>query len=144
MSDTKSTNPKEAIGSTKLPLQLIPDAAMAHVSMAFYEGATKYGSYNWRVAGVRASTYVAAARRHLSKWWNGDDYDPKTKVHHLANAAACCMILLDAEVQKMLNDDRPPKQDLEGLYEHLLKVQEHLTKMHADMNPKHCMEKRGD
>lgn len=138
---TKASNPKEAVGSTKLPLHLIPDAGIAHLSMAFYEGATKYGSYNWREAGVRAGTYIAAARRHLSKWWNGDDCDPKTKVHHLANAAACCLILMDAEVQGMLNDDRPPKQDLEKLYEKIGDIQAHLTKMHEGINPKHCTAK---
>lgn len=138
---SKDTNPKEAVGSTKLPMHLVPDAALAHVSMAFYEGATKYGSYNWRVAGVRASTYIAAARRHLSKWWNGYNCDPKTRVHHLANAAACCMILLDAEVQGLLNDDRPPRQDLEKLFDELGAVQQHLFEMHKDLNPKHCTEK---
>lgn len=137
----KDTNPKEAVGSTKLPLHLIPAAAIAHTSLAFYEGATKYGSYNWRVSGVRASTYQSAAKRHLDKWFNGDDCDPDTKVHHLANAAACCLILLDAEVQGKLNDDRPPKQDLQKLYDRLAAVQQHLTMLHAGINPTHHTEK---
>lgn len=141
VSSVKPTNPKEVVGSTKLPLHLIPAAALAHTSLAFYEGATKYGSYNWRIAGVRASTYQAAAKRHLDKWFNGDDVDPDTKVHHLANAAACCLILLDAEVQSKLNDDRPPRQDLQGLYDKLAEVQAHLTKMHAHLNPIHHTEK---
>lgn len=137
---TKDTNPKEAIGSTKLPMHLLPSGGLAWLSMAFYEGASKYGSYNWRVAGVRASTYMSACKRHLDKWFNGEDVDPKTKVHHLANAAACCLILMDAEVSQLLKDDRPPKQDLSALFDKLAEVQKHLHKMAEGLNPKHCTE----
>lgn len=132
---TKASNPKEALGSAKLALHLVPDAAVAHVATAFFEGASKYGAYNWRVAGVRASTYIAACRRHMSKWWNGEDRDPVSKVHHLANAAACLCIILDAEVSKMLNDDRPPKQDLDTLMTALAAVQGHLADLNAASNP---------
>lgn len=137
----KASNPKEAAGSTRLPLHLIPDGPLAELSLAHYEGATKYGAFNWRVAGVRASTYVAACRRHLSKWWNGENRDPKTRVHHLANAMACLVILMDAEIQNMLNDDRPPKQDLDGLYETLAATQAHLADMHKHLDPHHHTEK---
>jgi hypothetical protein len=75
---------------------------------AFLEGALKYGRYNWRVAGVRASIYHAAARRHLAKWWNGQDRDSKTRVHHLDSAIACLGIIRDAELYNKLVDDRPP------------------------------------
>lgn len=126
--ETKDTNPKDAAAVNRMPLALIPDAALAHVAMAFHEGATKYDPYNWRIAGVRASTYISGARRHISKWWNGDNTDPVSKVNHLANAVAGLMIVLDAEVQGLLNDDRPPKQDLEKLYNQLSEVQAHITK----------------
>lgn len=136
----KPSNPKEAIGASRLALHLIPDAAVAHLATAFFEGASKYGAYNWRVAGVRASTYVAAVRRHIGKWWNGENEDRKTRVHHLANAMACCAILLDSEVQGMLNDDRPPRQELDALMEKLAGVQAHLASMHSDMDPHHYTE----
>lgn len=134
---TKESNPKEAMGAAKLALHLVPDAAIAHLSTAFFEGASKYGAYNWRVAGVRASTYMSAARRHLAKWFNGDNVDPNTRVHHLANAMACCAILLDAEVQGKLNDDRPPAQNLEKLMEALAEVQAHLAKINGHLSPLH-------
>lgn len=138
--EAKPTNPKEAAGAGRIPLHLIPDGPQAIISMAFYEGATKYGAYNWRASGVRASTYVSALRRHVSKWWNGENVDPKTKVHHLANAAACLIILIDAELQGKLNDDRPPKQDLDKLYNDLKSVQEHLTELHGHLSPVHHTE----
>jgi hypothetical protein len=139
--DRKDTNPKQAVGETRIPLHLIPDGALAWVAMAFYEGATKYGAFNWRVAGVRASTYIAAARRHIMKWWNGEREDPKTRVHHLANTIAGLMILLDAEIQQMLEDDRPPKQKITDLFDELQGVQKFLTEAHANLNPKHATEK---
>lgn len=139
--ETKNTNPKEAIGAAKLNLSLVPDTLSAYAATAFFEGASKYGSYNWRVAGVRASTYVAAAKRHIKKWWNGQDADTKTRVHHLANGIACLAIILDAEVCGMLNDDRPPKVELDDLIEKLSKVQAHLAELHKDCHPTHHTEK---
>lgn len=131
----KDSNPKEGIGATRIPFHLLPDGPLALVAMAFYEGGLKYGPYNWRFAGVRASTYVAAVRRHISKWFNGHNTDPTSRVHHLANAIAGLMILLDAELQGKLNDDRPPRQDLEDLYGELEKTMAHLTELYGDVKP---------
>lgn len=136
--DLKSSNPKEAIGSAKLDFSLVPASAEAYMASAFTEGALKYGSYNWRVAGVRASTYYAAAQRHMRKWWNGEQYDPKTKVHHLANSMACHAIILDAELAGLLSDDRPPKVYLAGLIEGLEATVAHLKEMSAGLTPHHC------
>lgn len=106
--ETKDTNPKDTIGSTKLDMGLVPDTAVASMALAFTEGALKYGRYNWRIAGVRASIYHAAARRHLAKWWNGEQCDQSTGVPHLASVMACCAILLDAASMGKISDDRPP------------------------------------
>lgn len=140
-SDCKPSNPKDVAGESRIPLDLIPDGPLAHIAIAFHEGATKYGKYNWRGVGVRASVYIKACRRHIGKWWNGDSQDPKTRVHHLANATACLLILLDCEINSNLDDDRPPKQDLEGLYSELESVLAHLNEMHKDKSPKHYTER---
>lgn len=105
----KATNPKDRIASNKLPLDLVPDTLSAFAALAFVEGAAKYGAYNWRVAGVRASVYRSALDRHLKSWWNGEDADPLTGVPHLASIIACAGILLDAGLAGKLTDDRPPK-----------------------------------
>lgn len=133
----KPSNPKEAIGDTKLNLSLVPDTAHMYLASAFTEGALKYGSYNWRAAGVRASTYIAACRRHMAKWWNGEQCDPKTKVHHLASSIACLAIILDAELVGKLNDDRPPKADMTALIESLEGTVAHLKEMSKGLNPHH-------
>lgn len=109
--NNKPTNPKDAFGSAKVPLGLVPDTITAHVALAFLEGALKYGRYNWRIAGVRASIYNDAMERHRKKWWNGENCDKKTRVKHLASIIACAGILLDAELCGKLNDDRPPSVD---------------------------------
>ena len=136
---TKPTNPKDAIGAGKLSLELVPDILMVEAATAFYEGASKYGRYNWRSAGVRSSIYAAALKRHIAKWWNGEDRDPVTRVKHLANAAACIGILLDAELQGQLTDDRPPAQPrLAGRIDELADVIAHLKRLFADHDPYQC------
>lgn len=128
MSDTKATNPKDAAATTRLDLSLFPDSAVAYGALAFVEGDLKYGGYNWRDAGVLSSVYVAAARRHIAKWYNGEEVDPKTQVPHLANALACLAVIVDAIEHGNLNDDRPPAQEpavftrFEGVVAHLQQI----------------------
>lgn len=136
-SDTKPTNPKDAIGSTKLPLHLVPETLQAFACPAFAEGASKYGAYNWRAAGVRSSIYYDALRRHVGKWWNGEDCDPKTGVPHLSNAIACLTIILDAELVGKLNDDRPPRANLGELIEKLEAQANAVIALHAGKKPHH-------
>lgn len=139
--DTKATNPKQAIGDTKAPLHLVPAAAMVHESAAYAEGALKYGANNWRVAGVRVTTYVAATLRHVMKYYNGERCDPQSRVHHLGNARACLGIMLDAEAHGMLNDDRPPAQDLAHTVREVEEILAHLKELHKDCNPHHHTQK---
>ena len=136
-SDSKPTNPKDAIGSGKLPLHLVPASLTVYAAMAFAEGASKYGAHNWRVAGVRASIYLAAHERHMSRWWNGEDSDPVTLVPHLASAAACLAILIDAKACGMLNDDRPPAADMAELIRSSEAVVQWVVALNAEVAPRH-------
>jgi hypothetical protein len=129
---TKASNPKEAFGDAKMPLDLLPDTAVVQFNLAFLEGALKYGQYNWRIAGVKVSTYVRAARRHLSKFWNGQDADPVTLVHELASVGACVAIMLDAIACGKLTDDRPPRADMERALADAAKVAAHLKQLFKD------------
>lgn len=133
---TKPTNPKDVIGSGKLPLELVPDTAVAYMALSFLEGALKYGRFNWRIAGVRASIYAAAMRRHMNKWWNGEDVDPKTQVHHLASVMACCAIILDAKLVGKLTDDRPPRAAMGALIDKLEATAAQLRLTFKDHDPK--------
>jgi hypothetical protein len=136
-SDTKPSNPKDLIGSSKLPMNLVPDTLQIMASMAFAEGASKYGAFNWRSAGVRSSIYKAAHDRHMSKWWNGEDVDAVTKVPHLASAMACLAIIADARLCGKLTDDRPPVADMDGLIKQAEAVVAGVMKLNADKHPHH-------
>jgi len=105
----KDTNPKDWMGTNKVDMGLIPDSALVELALSFAEGALKYGRFNWRIAGVRASIYNAAMLRHRAKWWAGEDRDTQTRIRHLASIMACCAILIDAEQANLLSDDRPPR-----------------------------------
>lgn len=131
----KDTNPKDVIAANKLPLSLVPDTMVIYATLAFLEGALKYGRYNWRVAGVRSSIYLDALKRHIADYENGEERDPKTGVHHLANALACIGIILDAKECGKLNDDRPPRANTGDLIRSLEQKVIELKAMFADHHP---------
>lgn len=135
MSEKKDTNPKDAIGATKLPLHLIPGSAKAYLSLALLEGALKYGKYNWRIAGVRASIYLDALERHLEKWKNGEETDPLTGVPHLASVMACSAIILDARACGMLTDDRPPRAPVAEIIDAMAPIVRYLQDLYKDESP---------
>lgn len=138
MNKTKSTNPKDVQSSDRIDLGLASTIAMAEYSLAMVEGLFKYGAWNYRVAGVRASVYIGAALRHLQKYKDGENRDPKTCVHHLGSVMACVGILLDAAAIGKLIDDRPPSNPkmselLDGMEERV----KHLREMFKDRKPRH-------
>ncbi|TCR69671.1 dATP/dGTP diphosphohydrolase domain-containing protein [Bosea sp. BK604] len=133
----KPTNPKDALATSRLPMHLVPDTIEAYAALSFAEGAAKYGAFNWRVAGVRASVYRGALRRHLAKWWNGEDADPKTGVPHLASVIACAGILLDAKLCGKLTDDRPPAAPVGELVDELEAEVKRILDMFAERQPRH-------
>lgn len=87
-------------------------------------GWDKYGPMNWRETEVVASTYKEAISRHMDTWWDGEDLTRDTNVKNLAAVMASCAILLDAELQGTLVDDRPPPGKLGDLIEALTKPME--------------------
>jgi hypothetical protein len=105
MSNTKDTNPKDALASNRAPLDLLPPVVKVEASLALAEGEFKYGGGNWTTAGVRARVYIAALGRHLERYSAGMDRD-HNGVHELARVIAGCSVVLDAEHRGMLTDDR--------------------------------------
>lgn len=101
-------NPKDKIGCKKPPLDLIPASADLMESQVLSLGASKYGRFNWRGTPVRASVYVAAMRRHLAQWLDGENVDSESEINHLAHCRANISILIDALTNGTLIDDRVP------------------------------------
>lgn len=123
-----STNPKDRIGRTKPPIELIPPSAiiyeaqavggngrlatisavgLVHEALAFKNGAVKYNPYNWRSEKVSAMIYMGAAWRHMLDLNDRQEYASDSGVHHAAHAKACLGIFIDAHVTGNLVDDRP-------------------------------------
>lgn len=133
----KPTNPKDLIGSDKIPLHLWPMTATALGSMALLDGACKYGRSNFRAVGVRASIYYDAAMRHMSRWFEGEDVDPDSGVHHLGHVLACIAILVDAKACGKLNDDRMVQGGYLEQLEELTALVPLIKEKYADRNPRH-------
>lgn len=101
------SNPKTRFGVAKPGIADVPMAALLHLGLAMRDGKQKYGRTNWREHEVTAFVYFDAAFRHLAAWWDGEEVAPDSGVHHLGHVMACCSILLDAQAQGKLQDDRP-------------------------------------
>lgn len=139
----KPTNPKDLIGSNKLPLHLWPNTATALGALALLDGALKYGRSNFRHIGVRASIYYDAFNRHTKAWFEGEDNDPESGLPHLAHALACVAILVDAQAAGKLNDDRMFPANYREFVNSLTPHVARLKALHAERSPKHYTIKDG-
>ena len=134
--ELKPTNPKDAVGIRKVPLSTLPWRVLWGVGLAMLEGAAKYGRHNYRAAGVRASVYFdAIVSRHIGPWWEGQDIDEESNVHHLDKAIAALMVLRDSQLQGNWVDDRPPAASFR--LEELNSLAGSILDKHADKNPHH-------
>lgn len=134
----KPTNPKDAIGITKVPLHLVSGVVKAYQAVAHYLGNVKYGAWNYRPGGVRVSVYVSALNRHIDRWFEGEKYDPVDGTPHLANAQACINILIEGEYRGNLTDDRPaPGTDLAPLYAEMEAIMVKIREKYKDAAPHH-------
>ena len=109
MSNSKDTNPKDAVGIKKVPFSVLPASVLAEVGLALLEGARKYGRHNYRIAGVRASVYYDACFRHMTAFWEGEDIDADSGLSHVTKAIAGLMVLRDSMMKGNWSDDRPPR-----------------------------------
>lgn len=136
--DSKATNPKDLVGSHKVPLHLWPTTATVYGSLGLLDGMLKYGRTNWREAGVRYSIYHDATMRHLNAVWEGEWHCPDSGLPHLAHALACIAIIVDAHEAGKLVDDRAYNG---GGYRDLVMRMtpdvDRLKEKYADRDPKH-------
>jgi hypothetical protein len=64
---------------------LIPIEPLNKLAELYGAGAAKYSSHNWR-RGYEWSNSYAAALRHMTQFWNGEDIDPEMGTPHVINA----------------------------------------------------------
>lgn len=137
MDNTKAINPKDVAAATKAPLWLMGVVAMVEGALAKFAGLSKYGASNWREAGASCVTLISAAERHLQKYKYGERLDPVDQTHHLGNVIACCDILLEAEACGMLIDDRPPRMELNAIFDSAERRLKLLRAQYAEIKPRH-------
>lgn len=137
MNHGKDGNPKDSASTNKIPLWLLSPVAKAKWALAQFSGAVKYGAFNWRASGVRASVYISALGRHLDAYTSGEEYDPIDGTDHLANIMACAAILIDAKEAGKLNDDRPPSLGIRECYGECELLMACLRDKYEGRNPRH-------
>ncbi len=134
----KETNPKDVIAIKKPRFYSgLPANVTKEDSVGMMEGAMKYGRHNYRVAGVRASVYIDATIGHLFDYWEGQDIDPESNLHHITKAIASLYVLRDAQMRDMCTDDRPPKSNVEEDKIYLQTVVNGLFKKYPNPKPAH-------
>lgn len=131
----KPSNPKDAIGIRKAPVSVIPACVIAELGVAMLEGSCKYGRFNFRAIGVRASVYYDATLRHLFAWWEGEDIDAESELSHITKAIASLVVLRDSMIQGNCTDDRAPRSF--EFYQALNERTATLLEKYADKNPTH-------
>lgn len=130
--EKKESNPKDVVGSKKVSFSTLPMQVMMMLSLALSEGGYKYGKHNYRIAGVRASVYFDALMRHMTAWQEGEDIDEESGLPHPIKAMACLAVLMDAQLNDMLTDDRPPKAKNQNWMKDLNKLALELTERYPN------------
>jgi hypothetical protein len=105
----KPTNPKDLMGIRKVSFCCLPWPVLGEAGLGMQEGGMKYGRHNYRSEGVAVSTYVDAVIRHITAYWEGEDIDPDSGIHHIGKAISTLIVLRDAQLNDKATDDRPIK-----------------------------------
>ncbi len=135
---TVAENPKDAIGSNKLPLHLFSAAGVAMGCLGKLDGALKYGRGNYRAADIRYTIYLDAIKRHCDALLEGEDVDPESGLHHICHILAGADILADTYAGKTLIDDRNFKGGYwRGFVNDLTGHVKRLKEKHLEKNPRH-------
>lgn len=103
-----SANPKDraATNDDRAPLDYLEPVADRQIARVLKTGADKYGQRNFTVEPIRARVYVAAIRRHLDAWLEGEDDAPDTGFSHIAHIGANVHVILAALASGQFIDDR--------------------------------------
>lgn len=132
-------NPKDAIGSDKIPIHLFSAAGVYMGALGKLDGALKYGRNNFRGASIRYTVYLDAIKRHADALLECEDEDPDSQLHHLCHILAGADILAEAYAGGTLIDDRNYRKQpfWREFVEKLTPNVKRLKEKHKDKSPKH-------
>lgn len=94
-------------------LDLVPTALIEEVGKVLTFGANKYGDNNWRNSMIWSKP-LASAKRHLTAFENGIDFDEESGLLHLSHLACNIGFLLDYYKTYPQGDDRPHRYLLQN------------------------------
>jgi hypothetical protein len=95
-----------AKGRKMVRLHAIPWEILAELGRVFAFGEDKYDDYNFR-KGYAWSLSFDALQRHLWAFWNREDRDEESGLHHLAHATWHALVLGFFALTGRGKDDRP-------------------------------------
>lgn len=133
----KESNPKDCVGSDKVPVHLWPASATILGSLGMMDGMLKYGRSNYRAIGIRDSIYHDAILRHEFARFEGEDLDPDSGLPHEAHLLACLAIIVDAKANGKLFDDRMFRGGYRQLIDEMTPHVKRLKDKYKDRSPKH-------
>jgi dATP/dGTP diphosphohydrolase, N-terminal len=110
---------KEGVGikhdASKPRMDLLPSGALIGAARVMTAGLAKYDPRNWE-CGLPWGKVYAAAQRHMTAFWDGEDNDPESGLPHLHHAQCCLMFLSEYQARPSIFgrfDDRShlPKEE---------------------------------
>ncbi len=106
--ETRITDPKTGgeKGQKSVRLHAVPWEALSELGRVYAFGEGKYDDYNFR-KGYAWSLSYDALQRHLGAFWNREDSDRESGLHHLAHAVWHGITLLFFALTERGTDDRP-------------------------------------
>jgi hypothetical protein len=78
----------------KLRYDLVPPQAIKALAETLTIGAIKYAPNSWQIVPDAERRYTAAMMRHFEAYRSGEEFDPETKLSHLAHCIANISFLL--------------------------------------------------
>lgn len=103
------SGPGKKDDSNKPAMALIPPKGEWELAKAMTNG-LKYGKWNY-MGGIEATRIISAVKRHVNLFMQGENVAEDSQVHHLAHAAAGCLMLIDILHNNPEMDDRFKKKD---------------------------------
>lgn len=89
----------------KTQFHLLPSDGISELAKVYMFGARKYSAYNWE-RGMAWSRCFNSLLRHLYAYWDGEERDAETGLHHMAHAAWNALALLVYSLRGIGTDDR--------------------------------------
>lgn len=93
-------------GSKEARFDLIPVGPLTQLARLYGRGAAKYAARNWE-RGYDWSLSYAAAQRHMTQFWAGEDVDEEMGLPHPIAAIFHMMALVEFMERHPEFDDRP-------------------------------------